>query len=76
MDVSVAFAEQHERHVAAEQTRSGDNNQFKHGPCIGRRLADDLQDLGRRVLPRQRLGEFTLALGERGQQGFARRSFR
>ncbi len=55
MDVGVAFAKQHERHVAPEQTRGGDNDPFEHRPRVGRRLADDAEDLGRRGLPRQRL---------------------
>ena len=58
MDVGVAFAKQHERHVAPEQTRSGDNDRFKHGPRIGRRLADDAQYLCGRGLPRERLPRF------------------
>jgi hypothetical protein len=55
VDVGVAFAKQHERHVAAEQTRGGDDNPFEHRPGVGRRLADDAQDFGRRGLPSQRL---------------------
>ena len=67
----------------------GDDDSFEHGPRIGRGLADDPQDLGRRglaferllqrlgerVLPLLRLHEAAFALGERRQQGLAGRRF-
>ncbi len=51
----VAIAKQCDREVALEHPRGGQNDSFEHRPRVGRRLADDPQDFGRRSLPLQRL---------------------
>jgi len=76
VNIGVAFAKQHERHVAAQKSRRRDDDPLKHRLRVGRRLADDAEDLGRGRLPRHRLGEFAFALGKRGEQSLARRPFR
>jgi len=43
------------REVALEHPSGGHNDSFENGPRVGRGLADDAQDFGRRGLPLQRL---------------------
>ena len=65
VDVDGAIPNQHDRYVAAQRPRGRRNDLFEYGLRVGRRLADDAQDLRRRSLLASRLSQFGLALRER-----------
>ena len=52
---AVSIAQQHPRKIALENPHGGEDDALKHRAGIGRRLADDAQDFGRRRLPLERL---------------------
>ena len=55
MRVGGTVAKQHKHQVTAEQTRGGEDDAVEYESHVGRRLTNDAQDLGRGVLPSQRL---------------------
>ena len=73
MRESAAVAEHHHREVAADQPRRRHHDAVEHRLRINSRTADDAQNFRRGGLSSQRLGEFPVTLGERGEQSLARR---